>query len=439
MSITIIRLISEVKKDPLKRSVILNTLCKPASMFISFVYTPMLLHYLGDESYGIWSTMLSVINWINYFDVGIGNGLRNMLVKDINENNLDEANHAVSTGYVVLSLISSIIFLIGGALILFANVNSAFNTDINIRPALFASFAFICINFILALSKVQLYATHQAEKVGLMTLATQLLNLLGIIVISLFHHESILLVSLVIGASGIIVNILFTGNIWKHYRYLIPHFSAFQKEKLKDICNVGLKFFALQMAALVLYSTDNMIITQLLGPASVTAYYTSYTAFGIVNGLFSAMLAPLWSKYTAASVKNDYLWMKKTILKLDKMLPIIVAMLLVGVLVYKPVSVIWLRKELIYEKGLIPCMGLYYFLMIWGSIYSTALNGMGRVNLQLILGVTTAILNIPLSIFLGGTLGLGTTGVLLATVSCMLISNIIVTVDTHRYFNKFLQ
>lgn len=438
MSSAIIRAINEAKKNPLKRSMFLNTLSKPASMLVSFLYTPILLSYLGNESYGIWAAMLSVINWINYFDVGIGNGLRNLLVKEINNNNLDEANQSVSTGYIALSVISSIVFSIGSTWILFGNINQAFGTDINIRPALFASFVFICINFVLSLSKVQLYATHQAEKVGFMTLSTQLLNLIGIIFISFFDHKSMLLVALVIGISGVIINLLFTGNIWTNYRYLVPRSSVFKVEKLKSICNVGLKFFGLQMAALILYTTDNMIIIHLFGPDSVTAYNIPFTAFGLVNGLFSAMMAPLWSKYTAATAKNDYVWMKNTILKLNKMLPIIAMILLAGVFFYKPLSIIWLQKELVYENGLIFMIALYYFLMIWGSIYSTALNGMGRVNLQLIFGVIGALLNIPLSIFLGGHLSMGTPGVLLATVICMLISNVILTIDTHRYFNKSL-
>ena len=56
---------------------------KPVSMILSLMYTPILLNYLGNEKYGLWATLLSVINWVNYFDVGIGNGLRNLLAKEL--------------------------------------------------------------------------------------------------------------------------------------------------------------------------------------------------------------------------------------------------------------------------------------------------------------------------------------------------------------------
>lgn len=412
-------------------------MCKPIGMIISFFYTPILLAYLGEEAYGIWSTILSIINWINYFDIGIGQGLRNILARSITLGDKDKAQKSVSTGYMALSVISFVTCLIGILLIFFLNLNAVFNTALSVRPALLVSFFCICINFVLSLSKTLLYATQQAEKVGLMTVLTQGLNLAGIFLLSLFGKGNILAVAIVIGFSGIIVNLIFTGKIWRKFAYLVPKRTQYQSLELKGICNVGIKFFFIQIAALILYSTDNMIITQLFGPSYVTPYHTAYVAFGIVNGLFSAMISPLWSKYTVAMAKKDYKWIKKTVFCLDKMLPFIGIILIIEALVFQPLSRIWLHKELIYEAGLIPCMALYYFLSIWGSIYSNVLNGMSKVNLQLVMAVISAVLNIPLSILLGKNCVMGTTGVCLATCICMLMTNIPVTVGTHRLINRY--
>ena len=422
--------------DPLKRSMLLNTLCKPTGMIISFLYTPILLAYLGEEAYGLWSTILSVINWMTYFDVGIGQGLRNSLSKYIAQGDEKAAKESVSTGYVALSAISGITFLFGTLLIITANLNRWFNTEIPLRAVLLISFSSICITFILSLSKAQLYATQQAEKVGFMTVLTHMLNLTGVLILSVFSKGSLLGVAVVIGLSGIIVNLIFTQKVWGEYPYLIPNLRSYRTSELSGICNVGIKFFFIQIAALVLYSTDNMIITQLFGPSYVTPYHTSYTAFGIVNGLFGAMIAPLWSKYTVAAENKDYAWIKKTVINLDKLLPLIGAVLFVGTFCFEPVSRIWLHKTLEYTPGLIACMAAYYFFNVWGSIYATVMNGMNKVDMQLILGVASALINIPLSIFLGKNCGLGTTGVCLATVICMLVTNVPITISVHRYLSK---
>lgn len=432
------RVLKELKNDSLKRSMVLSTLCKPVGMIISFFYTPVLLSYLGDESYGIWSTILSVINWINYFDVGIGQGLRNSLARAVALGDKDKSQKSVSTGYIALSVISMATYLVGILLIGLLDINKLFNTQLSVKPVLLFSFFCICINFVLSLSKTLLYATQQAEKVAFMTVLTQGINLLGIGVLSLFSKENLLAVAIVIGFSGIIVNLIFTGKIWIHYNYLIPKTKQFRSSELKGICNVGIKFFFIQIAALILYSSDNMIITRLFGPSSVTPYHTSYVAFGMVNGLFGAMISPLWSKYTVAMDQKNFKWIKETVFNLDKALPLIGVVLLAGSFLFEPVSRIWLHKALTYDAGLVQCMALYYFLTIWGSIYANVLNGMSKVNLQLVLGVTSAILNIPLSVFLGRDCGMGTTGVCLATVICMLFTNIPVTISTHRLLNKMI-
>ena len=66
-----------------EKSALRSVFIKPISMVLSLLYTPALLAYLGDEKYGVWATILSVISWVNYCDIGIGNGLRNILTVSI--------------------------------------------------------------------------------------------------------------------------------------------------------------------------------------------------------------------------------------------------------------------------------------------------------------------------------------------------------------------
>ena len=429
----------DIKNNKLKQSMVLSTICKPLGMIVSLIYMPVLLNYLGEESYGIWSTILSIINWINYFDVGIGQGLRNSLAKSFGLGDKEAANESVSTGYVILSKVSFVTFLAGTVLILVLNINAVFNTDILVRPALLVSFICICINFVLSLSKTLLYATQQAEKVSLMALLTQLLNLVGITVVSVFSRENLLAVAIVVGLSGIIVNLVFTFSIWENFNFLIPRKSLYRASELKNICTVGIKFFIIQIAALVLYTTDNMIITQLFGPVYVTPYHTVYAAFGIVNGLFAAMIAPIWSKCTVEKEKGNYIWIKRAVFSLDRLLVPIGIILIIGTVFFEPISRVWLRKDLEYDSGLIKCMAFYYLLMAWGSIYSNIANGMEKINVQLISSVVVAILNIPLSILLGKFYGMGTTGVCLATCLCMIISNISITINIHHYLDRLIK
>ena len=44
--------INAALKDKIARSSITNLFIKPISLILSFIYTPLLLSYLGDEKYG---------------------------------------------------------------------------------------------------------------------------------------------------------------------------------------------------------------------------------------------------------------------------------------------------------------------------------------------------------------------------------------------------
>ena len=74
---------------------------------VSFASIPLMIKYLGNEQYGIWSTILAIFSWIVLFDIGIGNGVRNKLAESLAKENKEEAQKYVSTGYISCLLYTS--------------------------------------------------------------------------------------------------------------------------------------------------------------------------------------------------------------------------------------------------------------------------------------------------------------------------------------------
>lgn len=88
------------KETKFLKSISINGLLKPLSMIVSLAYTPILLRFLGDEQYGVWSTMLSVMNWITIFDFGIAGGYRNLLSVKIAQKDDQGIREVSSTAYI---------------------------------------------------------------------------------------------------------------------------------------------------------------------------------------------------------------------------------------------------------------------------------------------------------------------------------------------------
>ena len=74
------------------RNILVNILgaflVKGGSMLLTLFLLPAYLKFFGnDDILGIWYTILSIINWVLVFDLGIGNGLRNKLPKALADKN----------------------------------------------------------------------------------------------------------------------------------------------------------------------------------------------------------------------------------------------------------------------------------------------------------------------------------------------------------------
>ena len=60
-------------------------------------------------------------------------------------------------------------------------------------------------------------------------------------------------------------------------------------------------------------------------------------------------------------------------------------------------------------------MALYMAVYTFNSIFNQFINGVGKIRVNVLISVIVLILNIPLSRVLSGDLGLGVTGILIAT------------------------
>lgn len=58
--------------DILKKQVSFGMIYKILSMCLSYISIPLFLKYLGQQDYGLWMTIFSIVSWIYTFDLGIG-------------------------------------------------------------------------------------------------------------------------------------------------------------------------------------------------------------------------------------------------------------------------------------------------------------------------------------------------------------------------------
>lgn len=422
----------------LKRNSIISGICKPLSMIVSYLYVPIVLNYLGVEKYGVWSTILTILSWVSYFDIGIGNGLRNRLTESISKKKQD-GEKLVSSAYAFIAAIMICLIIVFSAIASCMNWNKILGvSDIgeNLKVIVILAVAFVALNFILSLCKNILYAYQKAAYVSVMELATQIINLSGVLIASLFTKSSLFCMTCIYGTSMLSVNIITSIVLYLKHHDLIPRVKMIDFSVGKDLTNLGLKFFIIQICALVLFTTDSLIISMIYGASDVTPYSTVNKLFTAISSVYTALLAPIWSAVTKAKAEGNYNWLNHIIKKLNLLMIPFFAGAFILAAIFQPLSKWWLQKDLLYSDGLIAFGCAYAILTIWCNTYSYIANGLELMRMSMTVSIIQAIVNIPLSIFLAVNMNMRSTGVLAGTVLSMCISAIIQPIAVKKYISQ---
>jgi O-antigen/teichoic acid export membrane protein len=220
------------------------------------------------------------------------------------------------------------------------------------------------------------------------------------------------------------------------YHYLLPSIKCVKLRYSKDLIGLGISFFVIQVAALVLFATSNLIIAQLFGPSEVTIYNIAYKYFSVIAMGFTIMLTPLWNAYTDAYVKGDFEWIRNVIRKIMFIWGIgvlgVIVMLIISPWVYE----VWVGEKVASSIPIsvsIAC-AIYVSIFNWNSIFSYFVNGVGKIRLQLYTAVVIMILFIPLSLWMGERLGIS--GIIYALCSVLLAGSIIQPVQDYKIINQ---
>lgn len=431
---------SKKRNSLLKNNVSISFVTKSLSILISFVLVPLTINYLNQEMYGVWITLLSLLSWFSFCDIGLGNGLRNKLTECLSNNDMKNAKKYVSTTYISIFIIAVIILLALTIIIPFVNWNTIFNTNtINnteIRNLVYVVTVFFLLNFIVSIINQVYYAYQKSMFVGFIQITQNICMMLGIICIRNFPNKSIVYLGLIYGLSTLITNVAFSIIFFKNHKEIRPSIKEFSKDKVSDILTLGLKFFVMQIAAIIIFTTDNIIITQMIGPKYVTNYNLVQKIFGTLTMVHTILITPLWSAYTEAYTKKDYLWIKKVLLKLNLLMIPIIAMACIIYISFDFILKIWIKQSFNISKSMIILVAIYTVISIWNNIYAYFLNGVGLLKISFNLAIIGAIINIPLSIYFGKNLGLGMNGIILANILSLIMSSIVQPIQTYCIVNN---
>jgi len=203
--------------------------------------------------------------------------------------------------------------------------------------------------------------------------------------------------------------------VQKNYPKLFPKIYDFDKNKIRPLFTLGGKFFLIQIAFLVIFMTDKILITQYLGPKYVADYETVFRLFSLLTVAQGLMLTPLWTAYTDAYHKKDFLWIRAKLIFQLKIVFFILFCAIVLALIAPWIIDTWMLGEIKPDKRLIWIMVFFIFISTWNNVFAYYQNAINDLNLQFFICLFIPFLNLALSVYFLSN-GLGTSSVVMASI-----------------------
>lgn len=391
----------------------------------TFLVVSWALPYLGAERFGAWMTLAAAFGLLGVGDLGISNGVINLVANYRATARMSRARLTVNAATVTMALLAACIAI--GALVaapiipwgaLFAGANTSLR---NMSPDEMASMALLLgLAFAVSLltglfTKIRL-GCNEAYRNAPWDILAALVSM-GLTFAAVRTGMGFLWVIAASALPPIVVHAV--GGMFlfgREHRELAPcppHLSA---DALGRALRFGGLYFALQLGGLLSHQIDSLVLARLIGPGAVSEYNVAMRLFMLVPNLVGMLLVPLWPAYAAARARGDWGWIRKAWwISLAFCMACNLAAAVSLWFLNAPILHLWIRDAVRPSSALIAGFAIWAILNGFHGPVAILLNGLSIIRFQVICGLLSACVNVVISILL--TLRIGVSGVVWGSVA----------------------
>jgi len=381
--------------------------------------TPYMLDTLGSEQYGIWQLVSNISMFFSMGSLGLSSAfyIEFARSKDDNEKSLKLINTVFFT-YLMVGLISFIAYIF-----LLINFNRFFIINANyVMQAKFAFtfsyFAFLVI-FIFGFLDLIIFLHNKITTRNIVEIFKICANGLGSIVLIALGFDIVAIAFLSLLTT--ILQIVF--YYFKAIKLQTFHLSFlyFDFEYLKKLYKSGFYFFIYSVSALIIFNTDNIIISHFMGAEYVSLYAIIFRFVTISEKfifVITSVKMPKVSQFIAQLKYSSVLDMYKKAWLVTLALSILVA--LVMSVFGLDILHLWLGDKYKFDIGLIWIFSILVVIHSLSNVTGWFLGSLNLIKNQSLISAVEVFSNLILSVILYQKYGLR--GIALGT----LISHIVV-------------
>ena len=295
---------------------------------VAFYITPLLIHRLGDTSYGLWILLSSILGYYGLLNFGIDSALVHLISKHLANNRREEIAKVVTTSRFVFGLIAlGVVVLSLGLGAAFAYSDLVFENIFNLSEELRQPFALLLVVLSVGMAgsffaRVFVSILRARERYDLLNSIEIVMLIVRTLAIVFLMGESLLALGCIFALSGILTAIA----VWVTARRISPAIAerdirpSFDPTTFRTIRECGVYSFLDSLADQVRFYTDALVIGQFMRIQFITYYNLAavlITYFRHFIGHAASPFFPVFSRYHGA---NDKEALRRTFLRASKVL-----------------------------------------------------------------------------------------------------------------------
>lgn len=384
---------------------------KVTTALTMLITVPLTLGYLGPERFGMWMAVIALITMLGFADLGLSNGVLNAIAHASGRGARQEIRHIISSGLLMLCMVGTIILLLFAACYSYIpwatvfNVSSATAAREAGPVVLVLTMCFLATLPLGLTQKIQLglqqgYWAYLWETLG------SIGGLLGILV-AIRLEAGLPFIALAMAGIPVVFRGMNTLVFFGFQKLALrPRAGNVKPDIVRKLLSTGLLFFILQIAVIVGFQSDNIIIAHILGAEAVAGYDIAIKLATLPAMFISFVVIAQWPAYGEALTRGDTDWIRHTFTRTLRVSMVVTVPFAVILLFWGDQIIrLWAGPDVIPSTGLLAGVAAWSLLLVIGSVQASLLNGLHVVRFQVISATLMATGNILLSIYLVSVIG----------------------------------
>jgi len=287
-----------------RRNLVSTYVVYGASVLAALVLTPVIVHALGKEAYGLWVFIGSITVFVQLLDLGVGPSVVRFGAHARGAQSPEEISALASVGIVVYAIIGAATVVAGVVLAVIVPYLISIPHSL-VEPARAATLlvvAGIAVRFPMGLFNNLLLGQQRYDIVNLGNLVGLVVYFVTVIAILPWYGGIVLLAGLTLLSTVVRLGV---PLIWlrRELPFLRLRRALVNRLRVRELLTFSWHNFLIHLASKVAYSSDVIVVGIVLGAKAAALYGISSRIFGLVLGLGSGatdLLYPAFAELEGA-------------------------------------------------------------------------------------------------------------------------------------------